>query len=57
MVQSAAAAHLIEISTEAAWQFVIQITALTSGAIKEDDYVFELHTFTGKSIKIPQSKL
>ena len=47
MQKAAASAYLIETSVGAAWQFVIQLTALTSGAIKEDDYVFEL----------PQSKL
>ena len=57
MHQSAAAAYQIEISTETALQFIIQITALASGAIDKDDYIFEFETITGKSIRIPQSKL
>ena len=52
MQQSAALAYLIEKSTEASWQFIIQITALTSGAIKKDDFTVEYRTPTGKSIDI-----
>ena len=58
MQQSAALACLIKMSTETSWQFVVQITALTSGAIEKDDFTVDYKTSTGKSIEtwIPSCK-
>ncbi len=39
MYQSAESVFLIEKSTENSWQFIVQMTALASGAIKDEDYL------------------
>ena len=57
MKQSADAAYVIEKATENPWQLIVQATALASGAIHEDDNIFEYTFFSGKEIKIPTSKL
>ena len=57
MNQSAESVYLLEKSTENSWQFIVQLTALASGAIKEDDYIFEIEFVTGKEIKIPTCKI
>ena len=54
MDQSAGQAHIVEQSTENSWQFVVLLTALTSGIVKEDGYEIRLHT--GKSFRVPQGK-
>ena len=53
--QSAEAAYLIEKATENPWQFIVQATALASGAIQEDDYIFDYTFYSGKKIEIPTS--
>ena len=55
MSQSSMAAFQIERSTEASWQFVVLLTALTSEPISSNAY-FSVQTFTGKSFAINQSK-
>ena len=55
--QSAQSVYLIEKSVENSFQFIVQLTALASGAIKETDYIYETTTSTGKHIQIPTSKL
>ena len=56
MKQSAEIAYVIEKATENPWQFVVQATALASGAIQEDDYIFEQKFYSGKEIQIQTSK-
>ena len=55
MKQSAEAAYLIEKATENPWQFIVQATALASGAIQEDDYIFEYKFYSEREIKVPTS--
>ena len=55
MKQSADAAYVIEKATENPWQLIVQATALASGAIHEDDYIFDYEFYSGKEIKIPTS--
>ena len=56
MLHAAQAANIIARTTESSWQFIVQLAALTSGSVREDDYAFEITSITGKTIKVKQGK-
>ena len=52
MLQAADCAHDVERATEASINLVVQLVALSSGVITEDDYLVNFTTLTGTPIKI-----
>ena len=57
MLHAADCAYDIERATEASITFLLQLIALTSGVIEEEDYLINLTTVSGTQIKlIHQSK-